>query len=141
MPSVGFKSSRRLTLVLLLTPLCICLNAGVVLARGEPVRPKTLQLDDSKWTSTESKHQQGMFDNLVDKQPKKPLAKSAAIADSSDATEIPQTETASDSSAGGSTSDSGTGWVWAILGSLLVVGGGLTCFGYYWSNVRRVASW
>jgi hypothetical protein len=124
-------------LVLLLAPVCLCGSARLALARGTPVTSKSLKIDDSKWTAAEAKQEDGRFDNLVDKQTKKP----AALAQSSNATANPQADAASDTSAAGSTSEGGSGWVWAILASLLVVGGGLTCFGYYWSNMRRVASW
>ncbi len=40
-----------------------------------------------------------------------------------------------------STSGGNSHLMWGILASLCAVGAGLTCFGYYWSNTRRVASW
>ena len=141
MALVSLKSGRSLMLVLLLAPVCLCGSARLALARGTPVTSKSLKIDDSKWTAAEAKQEDGRFDNLVDKQAKKPVAKTTATAEPSYATAGSQATAADDTPAGGSTSESGSGWVWAILGSLCVVGGGLTCFGYYWSNVRRVASW
>jgi hypothetical protein len=141
MRSVSLKSGRCLLLVLLAASLSMCCFGGVVFAKGTPVTSKSLKNDDSKWISSEAKQEQGVFDNLVDKNKRKPAATPVALADSSPyATTNPQANAASDPSASGS-SEGGSGWVWAILASLFVVGGGLTCFGYYWSNMRRVASW
>jgi hypothetical protein len=138
MSSVSVKSGRCLMVALLLAPVSMCWCGGVVFARGAPVTSKSLKIDDSQWSSAEAKQENGRFDNLVDKGKKQPAAK---LADSSSyATASPEADAANDT-AGGSTSDGGSTWVWAILGSLFVVGGGLTCFGYYWSNMRRAASW
>jgi len=144
MPSVSLKSGRCLMVALLLAPVSMCWCGGVVFARGAPVTSKSLKIDDSQWSSAETKQENGRFDNLVDKGKKQPAAK---LADSSSyATASPATDAANDTaggstSDGGSTSEGGSPWVWGILASLFVVGGGLTCFGYYWSNMRRATSW
>jgi hypothetical protein len=128
--------------VLLVAAISMCSSGGVVFAKGTPVTSKSLKNDDSKWISSEAKQEQGVFDNLVDKNKRKSAVTPAALADSSPyGATNPQANAASDPSASGSTNEGGSGWVWAILASLFVVGGGLTCFGYYWSNMRRVASW
>ena len=137
MASVSLKSGRSLMLVLLLAPVCLCCSARLALARGTPVTSKSLKIDDSKWTAAAARQEDGRFDNLVDKQTRKP----AALAQSSNATANPQANAASDASAAASAGEEGSGWVWAILASLCIVGVGLVSFSYYWSNMRRVARW
>jgi hypothetical protein len=143
MPSVSLKSGRCLLLALLLAPVAMSFCGTLVFAKGTPVTSKSLKIDDSEWTNGEAKQESGRFDALVDKKSKKPVAQSAVpLAEASIYTpSTSPTGVASDAPANGATSEESPSWVWAILGSLFVVGGGLTCFGYYWSNVRRTASW
>ena len=144
MPSVSLKSGRYLMFAsLLLASAFICLSSRVVLARGEPVRAKNLEFQDNEWASGEAKQQNGVFDDLVEQKKKKPAAQAPALADSSNVTPMtPKANVAADASADTSTSESTSStWVWAILGALFVGGGGLTVFGWYWSNMRRATPW
>ncbi len=138
--SVDLRLGRCLMLALLLAPVV--------------VRPKGLEFEENEWTSGEAKRESGVYDNLADKNPKKRSATSSQPAnagaindptidrslrllddDPSDpsATGAPMAE--------GSTNGGNSLWIWGILGSMCVAGVGLACFSYYWSHMRRVASW
>jgi hypothetical protein len=123
MPSVSLRCGYRLLLILLVAAVSVSCGTEVVLAKGTVVQPKNLEYQENEWTSTEAKHESGRFDNLVAKGNKQ--------------TALAATETSTDAPA----NEGGSHWVWGVLGSLFVAGAGLTCFGYYWSNMRRVASW
>jgi hypothetical protein len=140
MRSGNLRTGQCLAFVLLLAPVL--------------VQPKGLEVQDNKWTKSESKREAGVFDNLVtDKNPKKrsPNVAAAVAAPTGDAS-VDQSlkllnDNALDAPATGttladeSTSGGDSRLMWGILASLCVVGAGLTGFGYYWSHTRRVASW
>jgi hypothetical protein len=141
MLSVSLKSGRFLLVMLLFGCVSVFCSAKVVLARGTPVSPKSLQIDDSKWTSGEAKQESGRYDDLIEKTKRSPVAPPERTANASPYEPgSEQANTASDTSSS-STSEGESRWVWGILATLCVVGGGLTCFGYYWSNMRRVTTW
>jgi len=138
---------RTFWLMVLLVPSFFLVSRDVVSARGTPVTRKGLEFEDNKWAKGEDKTEQGRFDNLVSRDKKKPNATTAATTTDEPREygtvsykPTPTADAASDLGPDAS-SQSGNGLVWAILGTLLVGGAGLACFGYYWSNVRRVASW
>ena len=136
MRSVSLQSGRCLMLVLLLAPVL--------------VRPKGLEFQKNEWTEGQAKQEGGKYDNLAPENPKNPSASPnpGAAAHSGNFTVDRSLQLLGDDAtdpaatmADGSTSGSGGRWIWAILGSLCVAGLGLASFSYYWSHMRRVASW
>ena len=112
-----------------------------VLARGTPVTSKSLKIDDSNGPPPKRSKKRACSTIRLIEEIQEEARRTRCAADPISETAGSQADAASDASAGGSTSEGESDLGVGDSGVAVCGGGGLTCFGYYWSNMRRVAPW